>query len=69
MPKVSVIIPCHNTADFLPTCLNSVCNQTLKDIEVLAIDDHSTDHTKDILKQYQKKYPKKLKTYSLEETA
>lgn len=67
MPKVSVIIPCHNTADFLPTCLNSVCNQTLKDIEVLAIDDHSTDHTKDILKQYQKKYPKKLKIYSLEE--
>lgn len=68
MPKVSVIIPCHNTEKYVSTCLNSVCNQTLQDIEVLAIDDHSTDHTKDILTQYQKKYPHKLKIYSLEET-
>ena len=67
MPKVSIIIPCHNTEKYLSTCLNSVCNQTLQDIEILAIDDHSTDHTKDILRQYKKKYPQKLKTYSLEE--
>ena len=68
MPKVSVIIPCHNSEKFLSTCLNSVCCQTLEDIEVLAIDDHSTDHTIDILKRYEKEFPKMMRVYSLEET-
>lgn len=67
MPKVSIIIPCHNKEPYLPTCLNSVLNQTLYDIEVLAIDDHSTDNTLQILKDFQKKYPLKLNVFCLDE--
>ncbi len=67
MPKVSIIIPCHNKEPYLPTCLNSVLNQSLHDIEVLAIDDHSTDNTLQILEYFQKEYPFTLKIFSLDE--
>ncbi|MDR1856309.1 MAG: glycosyltransferase [Desulfovibrio sp.] len=50
---VSVIIPVHNVEAYLCRCLDSVCNQTLKDIEILCINDCSTDHGLDILKKYQ----------------
>ena len=43
MPLVSVIIPIYNTEKFLPLCINSVLNQTLTDIEVLLVNDGSTD--------------------------
>ena len=67
MPKVSIIIPCHNKDTYLFACLHSVLNQSLTDIEVLAIDDHSTDNTLQILKFFQKEYPSKLKVFSLDE--
>ncbi len=67
MTKVSVIIPCHNAEKYLSTCLNSVLNQTLDDIEVLAIDDHSTDNTLKILYSFQKEYSTKLRVFSLQE--
>ena len=54
-PKVSVIIPVYNTAEFLPQCLDSVINQTLKDIEIICIDDGSTDNSLQILQEYAKK--------------
>jgi len=65
MPKVSVIIPVHNTERYLPTCLNSVLNQTEEDIEVLCVDDHSTDCSLEILKFYEKLYPYKMKVFRL----
>ena len=68
MSKVSVIIPCHNVEKYLPTCLNSVLNQTLDDIEVLAIDDHSTDNTLKILYSFQKEYSTKLRVFLLQES-
>lgn len=43
MPLVSVIIPIYNTEKFLPLCISSVLNQTLTDIEVLLVNDGSTD--------------------------
>ena len=49
MPAVSVIIPVYNTEKYLRRCLDSVCSQTLKDIEVLAVDDGSTDGSAAIL--------------------
>ncbi len=52
MPKISVIIPCYNTAKYLPECMNSIFAQTLSDIEILCIDDGSTDNTLELLKQY-----------------
>lgn len=52
MPKVSVIIPAYNRAQFLPRAIDSVLAQTYKDFEVLVVDDGSTDDTKKVLEQY-----------------
>ena len=51
-PKVSVIIPVHNVALYLRECMDSVINQTLKDIEIICVDDGSTDHSLDIFYEY-----------------
>ncbi|MCL1989896.1 MAG: glycosyltransferase [Defluviitaleaceae bacterium] len=53
--KVSVIIPCYNSERFLHECLDSLLNQTLKEIEIICIDDGSTDGTLEILKSYVEK--------------
>lgn len=55
MPKVSVIIPVYNTEKYLEKCLDSVCNQTLSDIEIICVNDCSTDGSLDILKKYAQK--------------
>ena len=52
MPLVSVIIPVYNTEKYLPECLNSVLSQTLRDIEVICIDDASPDNCGKILDEY-----------------
>src|SRR5574344_2160891 len=52
MPKVSVIIPIYNVEKYLRQCLDSVVNQTLKDIEIICINDGSTDSTLSIIKEY-----------------
>ena len=57
-PLVSVIIPVYNTEDYLRQCLDSAVNQTLKDIEIICIDDGSTDHSPAILEEYQAKDPR-----------
>lgn len=49
---VSVIVPCYNYAHFLKECLDSVLAQTYKDIEVIVVDDGSTDDTASVVKQY-----------------
>ena len=54
-PKVSVIIPVYNVEPYLRECLDSVVNQTLKEIEIICVDDGSTDNSLDILKEYAKK--------------
>ena len=54
-PKVSVIIPVYNVEKYLRECLDSVCNQTLKEIEIICVDDGSTDSSLEILKEYAKK--------------
>jgi glycosyltransferase involved in cell wall biosynthesis len=51
-PKVSVIIPIYNTAPYLRRCLDSVCGQTLRDIEIICVNDGSTDNSLDILNEY-----------------
>ena len=57
MIKTSVIIPVYNTADYLEECIDSAFRQTQKEIEVIAINDGSTDGSWEILQQLQKKYP------------
>lgn len=54
-PKVSVIIPVYNTEEYLRECLDSVINQTLKEIEIICVDDGSSDSSLEILKEYAKK--------------
>jgi glycosyltransferase involved in cell wall biosynthesis len=51
--KVSVIIPAYNTQDYLRECIDSVLNQSLRDFEVICIDDGSTDGSLDILREYE----------------
>lgn len=52
MTKVSVIVPVYNTEKFLDKCLNSLINQTLDDIEIICINDGSTDNSLSILEKY-----------------
>lgn len=54
MPKVSVIIPVYNVEKYLNECLDSVVNQTLKDIEIICVNDGSTDNSLSILQEYAK---------------
>ncbi len=53
-PLVSVVIPVYNASAYLRRCLDSVVSQTLRDIEIICVDDGSTDESYDILKEYQK---------------
>ena len=55
MPKISVIIPVYNVEKYLRECLDSVINQTLKDIEIICINDGSTDKSLEILQEYENK--------------
>lgn len=69
MPKVSVIVPCHNVEKYIGLCLNSLLNQQLKDIEIICINDHSQDSTFNLLTKAEKENPDKVKVINLfEET-
>ena len=54
-PKVSVLIPIYNTERYLRECLDSVLRQTLEEIEIICINDGSTDSSLDILREYAQK--------------
>lgn len=56
MKKVSVIIPVYNVEHYLARCLDSVLNESYRDIEIVMVDDASTDGSLVIAEQYQKKY-------------
>ena len=61
MKKVSVIVPVYNSEKYLEKCLDSVAEQTLEDIEIIAVNDGSSDRSVEILENYAKIYPNKLK--------
>ena len=58
MPLVSVIIPVYNVEEYLRQCLDSVREQTLSDIEIICVNDSSTDGSLSILEEYAKKDPR-----------
>lgn len=53
IPLIAVIVPVHNTEEFLPDCINSIINQSHKNLEILFIDDDSSDGSGKIIKKYQ----------------
>lgn len=54
-PAISIIVTCYKGGDYLSKCLKSLCSQTLKDIEIVCVNDASPDNTADILKEWSKK--------------
>ena len=54
-PIVSIIVPCYNVGEYLADCLDSLIEQTFKDIEIVCVNDGSTDKTPQILDDYAKK--------------
>lgn len=54
-PRISILVPIYNVESYLSTCLESLINQTLKDLEIICINDGSTDKSLDIIKSYQTK--------------
>jgi glycosyltransferase involved in cell wall biosynthesis len=61
-PKVSIILACFNTAEYLPQCLDGILAQTLTDWETILVDDGSTDGTREILQRYAQK-DKRFRVY------
>lgn len=55
MPKLSIIIPVYNSEKYLTRCLNSVINQSYKNIEIIIINDASTDNSQNIINTYKEK--------------
>lgn len=53
MPKVSIIVPMYNSAKFLDRCVQSLVNQTLKDIEIILVNDASPDNSLELAKAYE----------------
>ena len=53
--SASIIVVNYNNALYLEECLNSLINQSYKPIEIIVIDDQSTDHSLEIIKKYKKK--------------
>lgn len=53
--KISIILPIYNVEAYLPQCLDSLCQQSLKEIEIILVDDGSTDDSMMILQDYEKK--------------
>lgn len=60
MPKVSVIVPVYNTEKYLEKCLMSLAKQSLQDIEIIVVNDGSTDGSQNIIESFIKKYPDKF---------
>ena len=55
--KISVIVPVYNVEEYLRKCLDSLVNQTLKDIEIIVVNDGSPDNSNDIILEYANQYP------------
>lgn len=66
MIKVSVIVPAYNAEKYLEQCLDSLVRQTLGEIEIVVVNDGSTDGTAEILDRYQAEYPDKVRAFSKE---
>ena len=64
--KVSIVALVYNLQDYLPRCLDALVRQTLQEIEILCVDDGSTDNAPQIIEEYAKRYPEKIKVFHKE---
>lgn len=65
MDSVSIIIPAYNCEEYIKQCLDSIINQTYKCLEVIIVNDGSTDETLSILNRYSEAYPALFRVYSI----
>ena len=65
MNRLSVIVPCYNSEKYIGKCLDSLVNQTMKDIDIIVINDGSCDNSLNIINEYAIKYPN-IKVYTKE---
>jgi glycosyltransferase involved in cell wall biosynthesis len=63
LPKVSVIVPVYNVEKYLAKCLDSLINQTHQEIEILVVNDGSTDGSEQVIRNYARNYPDKIKPF------
>ena len=61
--KVSIIVPVYNVEEYLRKCLDSLVNQTYKNIEIVIVNDGTKDNSQLIIDEYREKYPKIIKSY------
>lgn len=61
--KLTIVALVYNLEKYLPRCLDALVNQTLDNIEILCVDDGSTDSAPQIIEEYAKKYPDKMKVF------
>lgn len=61
--KVSVIVPVYGVEKYIDKCLNSLVKQSLKEIEIIVVNDGTKDNSQKIIDKYVKKYPDKIKSY------
>ena len=59
MKKISIIIPVYNVEKYIKKCLDSLVEQTLEDIEIIVVNDGSSDNSQKIIDEYRKNIPKK----------
>ena len=64
MKKISVIVPVYNVEKYVSACLTSILRQTISDIEILVVDDGSTDSTLSIVKDFEAKWPDIISVYT-----
>ena len=62
-PLISVIIPCYNVENYISECIDSIISQNLDDIEIICLDDNSSDNTLVVLKGLSKR----IKVFSFKE--
>ena len=66
MPKLSIIVPVYNVEKYIDTCLRSLTQQTLQDIEIIIVNDGTKDKSENIIEKYVKENPTKIKYYEKE---
>ena len=54
---LTIVVPIYNTAQYIPECIESIYNARIKDMEILAINDGSTDNSEEVIMEYVNKYP------------